>query len=251
MSHFFSATCDDFSISARLFLKLDLALSRETVLHFFDRIRKEYPSLARLRRRSNDSLVLEENAQADQARRWIRLERDSLRLGCANPQDLQEAKRFGQLVFQQAPYHLTLGDLDYDHLEVIFGFELEYEGNHDQLVAETLFADHPIAAFLLGDEVYHAIDAQPFYGVALSPACDIQAYLELKSRTSSYEVRTGQYEAQPLGVCLTLRRYWGFGSADGPEQVFEQLFHQAEQLAADKAVPLVVAPLAQAIASRS
>ena len=34
----FRAICDEFYITARLFLKLELNPSRETILHFFDRI---------------------------------------------------------------------------------------------------------------------------------------------------------------------------------------------------------------------
>ena len=62
MSHSLGAVCDEFYVSSRLFLKLELKLERETVLHFFDRIRKEYPGLKKLRRREGDCLVLEEEA---------------------------------------------------------------------------------------------------------------------------------------------------------------------------------------------
>jgi hypothetical protein len=207
--------------------------------------------LTRLRRRSDGNLLLEENSQPGESRRWLRLETGCLRLGHFNPSDLKDVRRFSRLVLEQAPYHLTLGELDYDHLEVVFGFDLDYEGNHDQLVAETLFAEHPISSFLMGDEAMHAIDTQPFWGIVLTPSCDTQAYIELKSRTSTYEVRTGQYEAQPLSVYLTARRYWGFSPAESLEEVFDDLFDRADELATNKAVPLVVAPLAHAIASRS
>ena len=251
MSHSFGAICDDFFVSVRLFLKLDLSMNRETVLHFFDRIRREHPTLTRLRRRSDGNLLLEENAEPGDSRRWLRLETGCLRFGHFNPADLKDVRRFGRLVLDQAPSHLTLGELDYDHLEVSFGFDLDYEGNHDQLVAETLFADHPMSGFLMGDEARKVIDVQPFWGICLTDGCDTQAYIELKSRTSTYEVRTGQYEVQPLSVYLTVRRYWGFSPAGSVEEVFEDLFDRAEELAASKAVPLVVAPLAHAIGSRS
>jgi len=71
---FWGATCDDFYVSNRLFLKLDLAPSRETVLHFFDQIRKEFPSMIRMRRREDEVVILEEEAGEKTARRWIRIE---------------------------------------------------------------------------------------------------------------------------------------------------------------------------------
>jgi hypothetical protein len=251
MSSFFGTVCDDFSATVRLYLKLDLGLERETVLHFFDRLRKDYPALSRLRRREDDTLLLEEVPQAGDSRRWIRLNHDALRLGHFAPPNVDEVRKFGRLVMSQAPFHLTMGELDYDYLEVAFCFDLEFDGNHDQLVADTLFADHPISSFLMGDQVRHVLDVQPVWAIALTPNCDTQARIEVKSHSHTYEVRTGEYESQPVSVYVTVRRYWGHAPAGELAQELDNLFDRAEQLAAEKAVPLVVQPLAHAIASRS
>ena len=251
MSTSFGAICDEFYVSARLFLKLDLAPERETILHFFDRIRKEYPRLRKLRRRDNGGLVLEEDTDDRGPRRWLRLDAGSLRFGHVDPPDLDDVRRFGELILTQAPYHLTFSELDYDHLEVAYGFDLEYGGNHDQLVAETLFGEHGTTGFLFGPHAAHIIDAQPYFGVALTPECDVQAYVEVKSRTTTYEVRTGTYEVQPITVFLTLRKYWSTGPSLALEEALRRLFDAADELAADRVVPHFVNPLAAAIASRS
>ena len=247
------AHCDDFYISSRLYLKLDLSLERETVLHFFDRIRREYPHLRRLRRRDDGTLMLEES-DADhrdgRPRRWIRLEAGTLRFGCFSPASAEEYRQFAQCILENAPHHLTLSDLDMDYLELVYGFDLVYAGNHDRLVAETLYADHPFASFLLGHEAVHTIDCQPSFGITLNGSCDTQAYLEVKSRTTTYEVRTGEFEDQLLSVLLTVRRYWGFSDQPELPKTFEQLASLGEDLAARRVVPLVVNPLAHAIASR-
>jgi hypothetical protein len=250
MSLAFGAHCDDFHIATRLFLKLDLGLERETVLHFFDTIKREYPGLRKLRRREDGSLLLEEDEAEDASRRWVRLDESAIRLGHYNPPTIEAAKKLGQTVLKLAPFHLTLGDLDYDHLEVVFGFDLEYRGNHDQLVADTLFGEGPLAGFLNHESVCHAIDAQPFLGVTLGESCDTQIYLEIKSRTSTYEVRTQQYEPQPLSVFLTVRRYWGFAEAQSLTGAHAEMMEQAEEWSASRVAPLIVNPLAQAIASR-
>ncbi len=250
MSFAFGAQCDDFHIATRLFLKLELALQRETVLHFFDSVKREFPTLNKLRRREDGALLLEEDETEDGARRWLRLDDTTLRLGHYNPPRPELANQLGQAVLKMAPYHLTLGDLDYDHLEVVIGFDLEYRGNHDQLVADTLYADSPLAALITHEKVLHAIDAQPFLGVSISENCDTQVYLEIKSRTSTFEVRTQQFEPQPLAVFLTLRRYWGFGDGTSLLNAHADLTRHAEEWAAEKVVPLIVNPLAQAIASR-
>ncbi len=247
------AACDDFYTSSRLFLKLDLSLERETVLHFFDRVRKEFPSMRRLRRREDGALVLEENdpeARDTEPRRWLRLEPGTMRFGFFAPPSAADYRHFARVLLENAPCHLTLSDLDIDYLEIVYGFDLEYSGNHDRLVAETLFADHPFAAILLGEEARHTVDCQPCFGIAVNANCDTQAYVELKSRTTTYEVRTGEFDAQLLSVYLTVRRYWGFREPDELPVAYEELATLAEDVATRRVVPIIVNPLAHAIASR-
>jgi hypothetical protein len=244
----FGSVCDDFYVSTRLFLKLEMALDRETVLHFFDRLRKEFPRMTKFRRRDDGCLVLEEDTVESPSRHWVRLEPYSLRFGHFAPPNSSSLREMAAVVLEHAPYHLTFNDLDYDHLEVVYGFDLNYRGNHDRLIAETLWADHPLAALLLSREAVHPIDAQPYFGFALNDTCDVQAYVEVKSRSTTYEVRTGQFEEQPLSVYLTVRKYWGTGLAEPLVEVHRKLYDWAEELAADKVVPILVTPLAQAIA---
>ncbi|MFQ5490557.1 MAG: hypothetical protein ACE5GE_07530 [Phycisphaerae bacterium] len=251
MSASFDAICDDFYISSRLFLKLDLALERDTVLSFFDRIRKELPTLSKFRRRDDGCLVLEEgDADSGESRRWIRLEPGGLRFGHFGPPDTESVRHMAGVILEHAPYFLIFSELDYDHLEVVYGFDLEFRGNHDQIVAETFYSNHPLASFVLGDQAVHAIDGQPYLGIALTPDCDLQAYIEVKSRTTSFEVRTGEYEKQPVSVFLTVRKYWGLSHSGTLLEVQRNLLNIADDLAAEKVVPLLVTPLAQAIAGR-
>lgn len=247
----YASVCDDFYVSCRLYLKLEMNLERETILHFFDRIRKEYPGLRKLRRSEEDCLVLEEEAPERGSRRWIRMDKTSLRFGHFGPADTDEVRRFGDLILTQAPYHLSFSDIDFDHLEIIYGFDLEYCGNHDQVVAETLLGEHAATGFLFGDKASHVIDVQPYFGIALSPDCDLQAYVEVKSRTTTYEVRNFNFEGEPISVFLTTRKYWGLEDPPSLVDAMRELFDAAEDLAAEKVVPNFVNPLATAIASRS
>ncbi len=250
MSALWGANCDEFYVSNRLFLKLDLSLNRETLLHFFDVVRKEFHGLTRLRRREDGAVLLEEDASDKASRRWIRVEPRVLRFGFFEPPSMEEVERFANFVLEQAPFHLTFSEIDYDHQELVYGFDLDYAGNHDQLIAETLFGEHPLASFIQGDQAAHVIDAQPYFGIALSPDCDLQAYVEVKSRTATYEVRTGSYEDQPLSVFLTIRKYWGYSNDCGLADGYHEMVGYADDLAASKIVPLIVNPLAQAIASQ-
>lgn len=252
MSDALGAVCNDFYINSRLFLKLDMALERETVLHFFDRLRKQYPCLSKLRRRGDRCVLLEEEDEGDKggSHRWIRLDPRSLRFGHYSPEDTDQVRRFGDLVFTQAPYHLSFSDIDFDHLELVYGFDLEYCGNHDQLVAETFWGEQMGTGFLFGPGAAHIIDAQPYFGIALSPKCDLQAYVEVKSRTTTYEVRNDSYESQPISVLFTMRKYWGVEKPLTLADALGTLFDTADELATETIVPTFVNPLAAAIASR-
>ena len=244
------AVCDDFYVSCRLFLKLELAPSRETLLHFFDRIRKDIPSLTRMRPHEGNTIVLEEDADDGASRRWVRVDPTSLRFGFFAPPSVDEVRRMGDVILEQAPYHLTFSGLDYDHLEVIYGFDLAYRGNHDQLVAETLVAEHTAGGFVFGDHAAHVIEAQPYFGVALTPDCNEQAYLEVKSRTTPFEIRSGTFEAEPITVFLTVRKYWAGQASDALCGSCGHLLDVGHELAAERVVPGFVKPLAAAIASR-
>ncbi len=250
MNHL-GAVCDDFYISGRLFLKLDLNPERETILHFFDRLRKEFPGLCKLRRRENDGVVLEEEAAERGSRRWVRVDINSLRFGHFAPADTDEVRRFAEFVLNQAPYHLSFSEVDFDHFELSYGFDLEYRGNHDQLVAETLIGDSAVSGLMFGPHAAHVIDAQPYFGIALSPECDLQAYVEVKSRTTTYEVRNATFEGAPISVLLTARKYCGVESPTSLWEGFQNLFNVADELATERVVPQFVNPLAAAIASRS
>ncbi len=253
MKNWLGAHCDEFLITSRLFLKMDWSLEREAVLHFFERIRREYPGMRRFRRREDGALLLEESEPqtADgRLRRWIRLEPGAMRFGYAEPPTTAAWTAFSEFLLSQVPYHLTLTDLEIDYLELVYAFDLDYQGNHDQLVAETLLGDSPLGALFGREPGVRTIDCQPCLGITLTQECDLQAYVELKSRTSTFEVRTGEYECRPLSVCLTLRRYWGFGRSAGLVEAQAELAEIAAQTACDRVVPLLVNPLAVAIASR-
>lgn len=245
----FAALCDQFYVNTRLYLKLDLEPARDTVMHFLDQVRKRYPGMTRLRRRDEGGLVLDEDADVGEPRRVLRVDPVTLKFGYYSPPDRAAVEAYGELILLQAPVNLSLNDLDYDYLEVVYAFDLEYRGNHDALVAETLFADHPLlSALTAGDE--RMIDCQPFLGVTLTEDCGTQAYVEVKGRTSTFELRSGEFDPVPLTVYVTIRRYWGLAPGEDLVRTHRDLLAIGERFAAERAVPHLVQPLAAAIASR-
>lgn len=245
----FGAFCDEFYVHSRLYLKLDLVPTRESALHFFERLRKAFPKLNRLRRRDDGSLMVDEDDNNRPDRRYVRIDPHALKFGYHNPPNLAAVQQLQGLVLEQAPAHLSLSELDYDYAEVVFGFDLEYRGNHDELVAETLLAEHPLINALTGDG-QTVIDCQPFVGVALSDDCETQVYMEIKGRTSTFEIRSNEFEPQALSVYVTVRRYWA-GIEERPlAEVYDEMLRIGESFASERVLPHVVKPLADAIASR-
>lgn len=246
----FGALCDEFFVSTRLRFKLDLTPSRESVLHFFEQIRRRHPEVSRFRRREDSGLVLDQEDRCDSGRRFLRLDHDALKLGVCAPEGPDTVSEFASTVLDLAPTSLSLSDLDFDHAELVMGFDFEYAGNHDELVAEALFSEHPLLNALSSPD-RRVIDFQPFLGVSLNDECDLQAYLELKSRTSAYEVRCGDFENSALSVYLTLRKYWS-GSMDmSLAHLHRQMLDVATDLTQTRIVPSIIQPLASEIASRS
>lgn len=245
----FGAFCDDYSVMSRMYFKLQLEPSRETVLHFFEQLRKAYPRLGKLRTRENGGLILDEDAPDGAPRRFVRLDPSSLKFGTYAPPDQDAVLQFGKLVYSGAPAHLSLSDLDVDYLEVAFAFDLEYRGNHDELIAETFFANHPLTNTLAGDRTT-VIDCQPFLGVTVTADCERQLTVEFKARTSTFELRSGEYEASAITVYLTVRQYWTNAGINELVRLHGELVRTGSRYAEERVLPNIVQPLAAAIASR-
>src|SRR5688572_18565842 len=77
MSNPFAAFCQDFYVNMRLNTQLSLPHNRETVLHFFERVQKEFPGMTQFRRQDNGDFNLEEDRRGG-SYRWVRLEQRRL-----------------------------------------------------------------------------------------------------------------------------------------------------------------------------
>ena len=245
----FSAFCDEFYVNMRLSTQLNLPHARETVLHFFERVQKEFPLLTRFRKHDSGDLCIEENRETE-SYRWITLEQRRLLSGHVNPPSIEDAMKIHQLVLQLAPYDLGLSPVEVDYLDVLFGFDLSYRGNHDEVVAEGLLPQSPLAG-LLEEPGAKAVDVQPSITVALSDDCRLQARIDIVTRTNSYQVRTGDYSNDAISVYLILRRYWGDRPKEPMDVLFGEMTEKAESLCHEYIIPKVLRPLSSAIASRS
>jgi hypothetical protein len=249
MSNPYSSFCEDFYVNLRLGSQLSLPHQRETLLHFFERIQKEFPSMTRFRKSDNGEFNLEED-RSGQNYRWVCLDSRRLSAGHVNPPTVEDALHLHRLLLQLAPFHLGVSPVEIDYLELMFGFDLSFSGNHDEVIAESVLADSPLNC-LTEESGARPVDFQPSVTVALSEDCRLQARIDIVTRTNSYQVRTGDYSDDAISVCLILRRYWGDRPRRAMDQLIVELATRAEQLCDRHVLPKIVRPISSAIASRS
>ena len=130
----YRALCSDFYINQKIAVKLDLPRSRESGLELFERMRREFTTMSSFRR-YKDELALE-SPQAESPHRWLALRTNSVRSGVVNPTTDQDAFGLHRRLLEVAPFYLSISPLDIDYVELLFGFDLDAAGSHDQIVAE-------------------------------------------------------------------------------------------------------------------
>ncbi len=239
---------DDFYINVNLNTEMELPTARDTVLHFFEQMRKGFPDLRNFYTRETGELVLEGDKEQGQYR-WLAIEPRRLCSGQVNPESPEEAYRQHEMVLELAPPLLTISVLDCEALDVMYGFDFTFEGNHDEVVAEAIGLGPGLEGLLevSGGRVIHY---EPSVTLALEESCRLQCRLSIETRTNAYQIRTGEFAEDQISVYFTVRQYWG----TGPERSFADSFRRqrdiGEELVQERIIPRVVRPLAQAIASR-
>ena len=69
----YGAFSDDFYVNMNLSTEMELPQSRESVLHYFEQVRRRYPKMQNFYSREKDEYVLEEEKEAG-AYRWTSIE---------------------------------------------------------------------------------------------------------------------------------------------------------------------------------
>ena len=242
----YSSLSDDYYVNLNLNTEMELPQSRETVLHFFEQIQKHYPTMRNFYARERGEFVLEEEKDRGNYR-WTAVENRRICSGYVNPESIEDALLQHERVLDLVPYSLSISPLDCESLNVMFGFDYTYRGNHNELLAEALGV---VPAFekLAEFEGATLICNEPTIQFALDEACRVQCRLSVETRTSAYHVRTREYPEEQLSVYLTARRY---GSLDPGETYVSALTRLSEicrQLVDDYVVENVLHPLQQTIA---
>ncbi|WP_422924608.1 hypothetical protein [Singulisphaera sp. PoT] len=239
---------DDFYINMHLNTEMELPTSRDTVLHYFEQMKKAFPDMRNFYTRESGDLVLEGDKEQD-SYRWLAIESKRLCSGHVNPENSEDAYRQHELVLEVAPHLLTISLLDCEALDIMYGFDFTFEGNHDEVVVEALGLGQGLEG-LLEVPGGRVLNYEPSVTMALDENCRLQCRLSIETRTDPYQVRTGDFSDDQISIYFTVRQYWGTGPDSSYLESFRRQREIGEEIIQSKILPRIVRPLAQAIASR-
>lgn len=242
----YDAFSDDYYVNMTLNTEMDLPQSRETVLHFFEQIRKQYPAMRNFYNRDRGEFVLEEDKDCGNYR-WTAVESRRVCSGQVNPASVAEAIEQHRRVLEIAPYALSISPIDCESLNIMYGFDFTYRGNHNELLLEALGIS-PALERLSEIEGATAICNEPSLQIALDPECRTQVRVSVETRTTAYHVRTGEFPEDQISVYLTARRYGSLDPAEDFETAMLQLASTCEELVDKYVIDSILRPLQQTIA---
>ena len=244
----YSELSDDFYVNMNLSTEMELPTNRETVLHFFERVQKTYPTMRNFYCRERGDFVLEEDKDKGNYR-WCTIEPRRVCSGQVNPESVEGAVEQHKLVLDLAPYMLSVSPLDCEALDLLFGFDFTYRGNHNQLVTEALGISPSIErlADISGSTV---INHEPSLTIALDEDCRTQFRVSIETRTNAYQVRIGEFPEEQLSVYVTARQYGSLG----PDKTFVETLQRLESICSEMienhVIEHVLDPLARTIAMK-
>ena len=244
----YSSLADDFYVNLNLNTEMALPASRETILGFFERVQKTYPTMRNFYTRESGDFVLEEDKEQGNYR-WITIEPRRVCSGYVNPPNVEAAMEQHRLVLELIPYMLSVSPLDCEALDFMLGFDFSYRGNHDALVAEAL-GTSPAVEGLVDIPGSQVINLEPSMTIALDDSCRLQARLMIETRTNAYHVRRGDYPEEQISVYFTVRQYGSLTPGVSFEETLVTLRENNERLLNQHIIEQVLRPLAQAISAK-
>jgi len=244
----YASLADDFYINMNLSTEMELPSQRETVLHYFECVQKKYPSMRKFYCRDKRDFVLEEDK--DQGRyRWAAVESKRLCSGHVNPSSVEDVLEQHRLVLDLAPALLSISPLDCEALDLLFGFDFAFRGNHNSLLAEALGVGPSLdrLAELPGSRV---INYEPSLTIALDEDCRVQVRVSTETRTNAFQVRTGEFAEEQLSVYVTARQYGSLDPQTTYVAAMDRLAQLAQEVVDTCVIEQILRPLARTIALR-
>ena len=241
----YGSLADDMYMNVNLATEMELPGHRETVLHFFECVRKKFPTMRKFHARDKRDYVLEEDKEQGRYR-WVAVEPRRFCSGHVNPASIDDALDQHRFLLDLAPALLSMSPLDCEAIDVLFGFDFAFRGNHNALLAEALGPGPSLES--VGDVPgSKLINYEPSLTIAVDEECRTQVRVSTETRTNAFQVRTGEFAEEQLSVYVTARQY---GSLEGGEtyvSTVDRLAQLAQDVIESCVVEQVLRPLARTI----
>ena len=241
----YSAYSDDFYVNLNLSTEMDLPSNRETVLHYFEQIQKKYPEMRNFYSRDKHDFILEEDKDKGNYR-WCTVEARRVCSGQVNPSSMEGVLGQHRHALEVASYALSISPLDCEALDLLFGFDFSYRGNHNELLAEALGLC-PAFEGLASMPGATAISYEPNFTFAIDDQCRLQCRVGLESRTNAYQIRTGEFQEEQISVYVTARQYGSLGETRSYVESVDRLNDLCTEVIDNYVIDSVLQPLARTI----
>lgn len=241
----YDSLADDYFVNMNLFTELPLPSQRETVLDFFGRVQKSFPSMRNFYNRENGAFVLEEDKDGSR-HGSVSLEERRICSSVVNPVTIDDAMPQHEMALELAPYMLSVSPLDCERLDFLIVFDFLYRGNHDQLVAEALGMG-PAFDNLLHLPNGRSLNFEPSLTMTLSEDCRQQCRLVIETRTNAYQVRRNDFPEEPISVYFSMHQYGSLPHDGSFVETLRELRRDCERLLNEHVYEQILRPLHQAI----
>lgn len=245
----YTSLSDDFYVNLNLNTEMELPSNRETVLHFFERLQRQYPTMTNFYSRDRGEFVLEEEKEQGHYR-WATVDSRRICSGYVNPANAELALGQHALVLDLIPFALSVSSLDCESLNLMYGFDFNYRGNHNELIADALGVP---SAFESLAEKYSdkAVAYEPHIQFSIDEDCRTQLRVSVETRTSAYHVKTGEFPQEQLSVYVTARRYGSLREGDSFGDVMTELNELCQEVVENHVASDLLKPIQRAIEIKS
>ena len=241
----YASLSDDFYVNVNLSTEMELPSSRDVVLHFAEQMQKRYPEMRNFYARDRNDFILEEDKDKG-SYRWCSIEPRRLSSGHVNPPRIEDALEQHRQALELAPYELSVSPLDCEALDLMWGFDFNYRGNHNELLAEALgvcpgfdrLTSIPGAKF---------VQYEPTITIALDEECRVQCRFNIEARTNAYQIRTSEFQEEQLSVYVTARQYGSLAADQSFVSMLDRLWEVCRDVVDNYVVDAVLHPLARTI----
>lgn len=250
MTNSYGSLCDDFYFDMYVNTELELPAQRDTILAFFERVQKQYPSMGNFYRRGKNEYFLEEDSTNGEFS-WLGLESDRVSCGAMNPQDIEQVCAKDKFILNLIPYMLGVNHLDIDCVDVVFAMDFSCRGNHDEVIAEAFLNDSAFNS--LSDMPNSKVtDFSPMMTVSLSEDGLTQARIKVESKTSAFETEKPKDKTEEaISLYFTVRQYPASDKQFDSIASFDRQFEILDDLMTRKIIGSFVKPLVDVIALRN